>query len=318
MTIWTFSLDAIPETERQAVWIDTLRRLKLPVADPATLAWMTGSVTVATTALGSEFAVLRSSAQTFSGRNPDHNSAIWLAALIEGEAILEVAGVQTMIAPGSIIVGASGVDSTLRITSAFTILFIKLPQLAVSPRLIIPLGQRVGLLGAHPAIQKIFHGLLANIAGTLDSLTADQFPPIEQSIIEFLVACLASDGRVESRGGAAGARASHLRRICMRIETMLHDPELSLVTAAADNGVSPRYVQKLFTDNRTSFSSYLKRRRLERCYADLVSPIHSQLAISEICFRWGFNDAAHFSRAFRERFGISPSQHRQSAEKQAS
>ena len=313
MAIWTFSLDAIPEAERQAVWIDTLRRLKLPVADPAALAWMTGSVRVTTTALGSEFAVLRSSAQTFGGRNADHNSAIWLAALIEGEAVLESGGIETAMGPGSIVVGASGVDSTLRITTDFEMLFIKLPQLAVSPRLIIPLGQRVGLLGAHSGIQKIFHGLLANIAQTLDALTEDQFQPIEQSIIEFLVACLASDGQVESRGGAAGARASHLKRICMRIETMLHDPELSLETVAADNGVSQRYVQKLFTASSTTFSTYLKRRRLERCYADLISPIHAQLAIAEICFRWGFSDAAHFSRAFRERFGLSPSQHRQSA-----
>ncbi|MFD1952597.1 helix-turn-helix domain-containing protein [Sphingomonas arantia] len=312
MPIWTFSLDTVPAAERQAVWIDTLRRLKLPVADPAALSCMTGSVSVTTTALGSEFAVVRSTAQTFGGRNADHNSAIWLAALIAGEAVLEAGGVVTTMQPGSIVVGASGVDSTLRLTTDFEMLFIKLPQLAVGPRLIIPLGQRVGLLGAQSGIQRIFHGLLANIAGTLDMLTDDQFQPIEQSIIEFLVACLASDGRIESRGGAAGARASHLKRICMRIETMLHDPELSLETVAADNGVSSRYVQKLFTGSATTFSSYLKRRRLERCYADLVSPIHAQLAISEICFRWGFTDAAHFSRAFRERFGLSPSQHRQS------
>lgn len=313
MAIWTFSLDTVPEADRQEAWIDMLRRLKLPVADPAALAWTAGAVTIATTALGSEFAVLKSSAQTFAGRNPDHNSAIWLATLIAGEAVLETAGTQTPLTPGAIIVGASGVDSALRTTSDFEMLFIKLPQLAVSPRLISPLGQRVGVLDTRSGIEKIFHGLLANIAGTLETLGDDQFQPIEQSIIEFLVACLASDGRIESRGGAAGARASHLNRLCMRIETMLHDPELSLNGVAADNGVSSRYVQKLFTGANTTFSSYLKRRRLERCYADLISPIHAQLAISEICFRWGFSDAAHFSRAFRERFGLSPSQHRQSA-----
>lgn len=312
MAIWTFSLDAIPEAERQTAWIDMLRRLKLPVADPAALAWMEGSVTIAKTALGCEFAVLRSSAQTFGGRNPDHNSVLWLAALLEGEAVLESGGVTTTMGPGAIMVGASGVDSTLRITTDFRMLFLKLPQVAIGPRLIIPFGQRVGVLGAASGLQQIFYGLLANVAETLELLSDDQFQPIEQSIIEFLVACLASDGRVESRGGAAGARASHLNRLCMRIETMLHDPELSLDKVASDNGVSSRYVQKLFTGADTTFSSYLKRRRLERCYADLVSPIHAQLAISEICFRWGFSDAAHFSRAFRDRFGISPSQHRQS------
>jgi len=28
--------------------------------------------------------------------------------------------------------------------------------------------------------------------------------------------------------------------------------------------------------------------------------------VSEICFRWGFNEAAHFSRVFREQYGMSP------------
>jgi AraC-like DNA-binding protein len=317
MAIWTFSLDEIPEAERQSAWIDMLRRLKLPAADPAALAWMEGSVAIAKTALGSEFAVLSSSAQTFGGRNPDHNSAIWLAALIEGEAQLESGGVVTAMRPGAILVGASGIESTLRITTDFRMLFLKLPQVAIGPRLIMPLGQRVGLLGATSKLQQIFYGLLAEIAETLEYLSNDDFQPIEQSIIEFLVACLASDGRVESRGGAAGARASHLNRLCMRIETLLHDPELSVVKVAADNGVSSRYLQKLFTSADTTFSSYLKSRRLERCYADLISPIHAQLAISEICFRWGFSDAAHFSRAFRNRFGISPSQHRLSATRRA-
>lgn len=313
MAIWTFSLDAIPENERQAAWVDTLGRLKLPVADPADLAWMEGSVTIATTALGSEFALVKATAQSFGGRNVDHNSAIWLAMLLAGDAVLGTAGAETVLAPGSIVVGASGVNSALRVTSDFEMLFIKLPEVAVSPRLIIPLGARVGVLTAQSGVQQIFQGLLRGVAETLATLTEDQFQPVERSVIEFLIACLASDGRQESRGGAAGARHSHLKRICMRMETMLHDPELSLVSVAADNGVSPRYIQKLFTGGSAKFSSYVKARRLERCYADLISPIHSQLSISEICFRWGFSDAAHFSRTFRDRFGISPSQHRHAA-----
>jgi AraC-like DNA-binding protein len=34
--------------------------------------------------------------------------------------------------------------------------------------------------------------------------------------------------------------------------------------------------------------------------------LQAHLSISEICFRWGFNDAAHFSRAFREQFATTP------------
>jgi len=35
--------------------------------------------------------------------------------------------------------------------------------------------------------------------------------------------------------------------------------------------------------------------------------------VTEIAFRWGFKDSAHFSRAFKREFGISPSEVRRVA-----
>jgi len=34
--------------------------------------------------------------------------------------------------------------------------------------------------------------------------------------------------------------------------------------------------------------------------------------VSEIAFAWGFNDLSHFGRVFREHFGMSPRDFRQS------
>jgi AraC-like DNA-binding protein len=70
--------------------------------------------------------------------------------------------------------------------------------------------------------------------------------------------------------------------------------------------ISTRHLQKLFEDAGMSFSMYLRDRRLERCRSDLTSPAHRALSVSEICFRWGFNDAAHFSRSFRAKFNMTP------------
>jgi AraC-like DNA-binding protein len=313
MALWKFSLEALPVADRQAAWVDVLRRLMLPVADMESLADVNGSVTVATTPMGCEFALLEASPQTYSGRSPGHASPVWRADLARGEGRLEVDGAVTPLGPRSIIYGASGVDSTLSLTTPFLMLFIRIPKLAISPRMITPLGERVGVLPGDSALEQIFHGFMMALKQALERLEDDQYQPIEQSMIEFLVSCLACSGGAESRGEAAGARALHLKRICQMIETMLHDPHLSPLKVAHENSVSPRYLQKLFTESEITFSSYIKGRRLERCYADLVSPVYAQLSILEICFRWGFNDAAHFSRSFRERFGVSPSRHRQTA-----
>ena len=114
-------------------------------------------------------------------------------------------------------------------------------------------------------------------------------------------------------GGGAGAPTAHLQRLCQTIETLLPDPDLSLRRVADEEGVSPRYVQKLFASADETFSHYLRSRRLERCRTDLASPQHARLSISEICFRWGFNGSAHFSRAFRDQYGQSPREFRQGA-----
>ncbi|CAN0543620.1 unnamed protein product, partial [Laminaria digitata] len=48
------------------------------------------------------------------------------------------------------------------------------------------------------------------------------------------------------------------------------------------------------------------------CHADLISPLHAQESISEVAYRWGFSSSAHFSRSFRDHFGLSPREHRRS------
>lgn len=52
--------------------------------------------------------------------------------------------------------------------------------------------------------------------------------------------------------------------------------------------------------------------RLERCKRDLASPTHAHRHIGEIAFAWGFNDLSHFGRVFRDHYGLSPRDWRQS------
>ena len=79
---------------------------------------------------------------------------------------------------------------------------------------------------------------------------------------------------------------------------------------AVQNHVSQRYIQKLFESSGTSFVNYVRARRLERCRFELGHPEYRHLSVSDICFRWGFNDAGHFSRVFRSEFDITPREYR--------
>src|SRR5262249_35419954 len=63
--------------------------------------------------------------------------------------------------------------------------------------------------------------------------------------------------------------------------------------------------------------AHLKMRRLERCRLDLGNAAMAHFSVSALCFRWGFNDAANFSRAFSARFGVSPRAYRAAPGKNA-
>jgi AraC-like DNA-binding protein len=113
--------------------------------------------------------------------------------------------------------------------------------------------------------------------------------------------------------GLTPVQSANLGRVCAVIQQRLSEPDLTLGKVAAASGISPRYVQKLLHNVGQGFAGYVRACRLERCRADLSDNCRAGLSITEICFRWGFNDAAHFSRSFRARYGVAPKDFRKAS-----
>jgi AraC-like DNA-binding protein len=305
---WRFSTDQYPAAERRQAWREAMTRLRLPVGTASDTADADASVISLVSPMGMEFSLVSAGAQEISGRNPDQPAAVWVASLLEGAAVLDDGREAAQIAVGDIVFGPTGVAAALRLTTRFRLLLITAPRVALDHRLVAPRAVRVGYLAASGGVNHAFSGLLRATAEVIAELSDDQLRPIELAVTEFLVACLVSESQ-PARGPAA-VRAAQLHRMRQTIETLLAEPDLSLRRAAEAGGVSPRYVQKLFASAGESFRGYVRTRRLERCRLDLTSPRHAAISISTICFRWGFNGSAHFSRAFRRQYGVSPREYR--------
>ncbi len=108
-----------------------------------------------------------------------------------------------------------------------------------------------------------------------------------------------------------GTQPALLQRIYDAIERKLGDPDITPARIAQIEGISERYLQKLFECSGDNFTHYLRERRLQRCWAELGNPSEAHRSVSDIAFGCGFSDAAHFSRSFRDRFGVSPRAFRQ-------
>ena len=60
-------------------------------------------------------------------------------------------------------------------------------------------------------------------------------------------------------------------------------------------------------------AGWIRERRLERCRRDLTDPTLADWSVTAIALRWGLTDPAHFSRAFRTAYGLSPTEYRRAA-----
>ena len=86
---------------------------------------------------------------------------------------------------------------------------------------------------------------------------------------------------------------------------------ITLESTAEHLGLSPTYFSELFSrEIGASFKSYLDTLRFSHAKELLA---FSSLPISEIHTLAGFDDYANFSRRFKKKYGITPSEYRQNA-----
>jgi AraC-like DNA-binding protein len=155
--------------------------------------------------------------------------------------------------------------------------------------------------------------LLVNLAARLDEIDSAHSARLADNVVDLLSTLYAD---ILSRGGYRPTDAAHALMMKIRcfIEEHLDDPDLGPETVAAAAHVSVGYLHKLFRNEGTSVSRVIRERRLEKCRRDLLAPASRAKAVSAIGAHWGFLDAAHFSRAFKAAYGVSPREYRLSRE----
>lgn len=104
--------------------------------------------------------------------------------------------------------------------------------------------------------------------------------------------------------------ASYLLAAKQYIQEHLADPELSCERVAAQVGVSPRHLARLFALEEWVPSRFILEKRLQQAQQLLCSRQGAALDISEIAYRHGFASQAHFARAFKARYQRTPSEAR--------
>jgi AraC-like DNA-binding protein len=165
------------------------------------------------------------------------------------------------------------------------------------------------------ALGGLWHVLLSTMQSSL--LEADRLDELSRTnlgrtLIEMVRPIVEADAETFPFGRSKSldvllARAKHY------IEANLEQPDLSLERIAGRMGCSPRYIFRAFEVEGLTPSQFVWDCRLKRARADLGSAACATRSISDIAFSLGFSSSAHFSRAFRQRYEVSPRDWRRAA-----
>jgi len=135
---------------------------------------------------------------------------------------------------------------------------------------------------------------------------------LEQPTLE-LVRLLLTRRVADEPVGRAAAAESLATRVEEHVRAHLDDPDLSARTVAAAFSISERYVYAILARRGIDLGESVRARRLERAARLLEDSRCAGWTIAAVALRCGFSDHAHFSRTFRARFGVTPSEWRAGA-----
>lgn len=186
-------------------------------------------------------------------------------------------------------------------------------NLAIPRSLLAPLVKDAdGLHGLRLSVESALGGVLSrylvDLATQAPRMSLDESVSMAEATIHLVAGCVGANGESGDLVKASFASAS-LSEIRKFIEEQLGNPALEVDLICKRFGLSRASLYRL-CEPLGGVQAHIRRRRLARCFQDLVTPRPNATRISQVGFRWGFSDEATFSRAFRAAYGMSPSEAR--------
>lgn len=310
MSFRPFTSESYSEDDRLEAWRDVLRAVGLQLSAASTV--HAGHATASRrNADGVVLARLAAGSQTVSPlQNLADDMPIVLLPTEDGVTLKTSAGHQ-IISIGHLLVLPRKGDWSVAFQRDMRTLVLSVTSDAFHGRKVSkPVFDEVRVL-APGGFTEVFSRTLESAARNLETLSDAEWAAVAQGLADLLPTFVRQLAPPATETSGTATQAAILHRLCQTIERRLDDPDLTPARVAEAEGISERYLQKLFEGSGSSFTHYLRERRLQRTSAELSNPAEARYSISEIAFRNGFNDSAHFSRAFRHRFGLSPREFRQ-------
>lgn len=229
-----------------------------------------------------------------------------------GSSIIEQDDRQARLRPGDLAIYDTSRPYRISFSDDFRMTVAMFPR----PLVRLPERQMAALTAVRLAGDTGLGALVAPLMRGLRSETGAERPMIAahlgDAVIDLVTAAFAQQLQLSLDPASPAAHRTLVTQVRKFIDERLGDLDLTPKVVAEAHFVSVRHLQKIFEAEGISVSRLIRTRRLEQCRRDLVDPQRADLSIAQVGRRWGFPDAAHFSRLFRTTYGQSPREFRRS------
>ncbi|MFH8255667.1 AraC-like ligand-binding domain-containing protein [Streptomyces roseolus] len=310
-----FTTDAVPAARRRTYWREALATTfgAVDIAVPDEVR----SGTIRMAPLGRVQAVTVESDPQTARRtrsliaSSDNEDFVVVKLLTRGGARVEQDARDSAVHPGQLFVYDMARPIRMALPEPFE------TKSLVLPRSVLGLGESdlcritASPLGSDTALGGLLVPFLSRLVDTADVCPEPVGELVTRNVVDLLTVLADEQRGADATDSPQGVRVL-MTRIRAHINANLADPDMTPATVARAHHISVRYLHKLFEGEGVTVSRWIQRRRLEECRRALARRNAAGVTVAGVAHRWGFTSASHFSRVFREVYGLTPADWRDS------
>lgn len=233
-----------------------------------------------------------------------------VSIMLSGSGLLIQDGRETLLREGDLAIYDTSRPYTLGFEHDLRTMVLMFPHEALSLPSALVTQLTAVRISSDTGLGAIVTPFLTRLGVHLEDFAGASGARLARSAIDLVATLLTQELGLQS---PTGPHAALRRRVCAFIDAHLGEPDLNPQTIATAHYVSLRHLHDVFHETGSTVSGTIRARRLERCRDDLLDVASAHISVASVGARWGFPDAAHFSRTFKSAYGLSPSAYRPSA-----